>query len=326
MKVKGNIAFLVVMLVTALLVALSTAAGLAAAGGKDPNKEKYIDKYKDLAIKEMHSSGIPASITLAQGILESRSGLSPLAVKGKNHFGIKCHQGWKGKTMRLDDDEKNECFRVYDKVEDSYRDHSNFLRGRDRYSSLFLLQTTDYKGWAHGLKKCGYATSATYAGDLIKIIEDYSLYTYDTADDIPVAPSVIEEPVPYATQGRENFTISLERQLYSKNGVPFVYAQEGETYSSIAHEYDLFKREILKYNDLKTEETLLPGSIVYLQAKKKDAAKGLDSYVIEKDGEDLWEISQRFGIKLSALKKKNKLKDDYIPKEGDMLLLRGKLK
>lgn len=142
-------------------------------------KDRYIKKWAATAVSEMERSGIPASITLAQGLVESGAGLSDLATEGNNHFGIKCHNGWTGGRMYHDDDAKGECFRVYDSAEQSFRDHSDFLTSRQRYASLFRLDTSDYRGWAEGLMKAGYATSSTYASQLIKVIEDYKLYEYD---------------------------------------------------------------------------------------------------------------------------------------------------
>lgn len=309
--------------ISAFCISLMALIGLGAATTGDTPQQKYIAKYKDLAVQEMHRSGVPASITLAQGLLESRAGLSELASEGNNHFGIKCH-GWTGKTMKVDDDRRNECFRVYKHAEESFRDHSDFLRYWDRYKFLFDLEPTDYKGWARGLKKAGYATDPAYANKLIKVIEDYQLYVYDTGESVPPSPLTIEEPKVYEPSGRETFSFSLTRKMYSKNGVPFVYSVEGETYADIARQYDLFKKEILKFNDLKSAEPLLPGTIVYVQAKKNNTQKDLEKYIVEKDGESLRDISQRFAIKLSALLKKNKLPEDYVTKEGDELILRGK--
>ena len=298
-------------------------------------QEKYIKKYAPLAVKEMHRSGVPASITLAQGILESGAGLSTLAVKGNNHFGIKCHKDWTGKRMYLDDDRKGECFRVYKKAEDSFRDHSDFLRYRDRYKFLFDLKTTDYKGWAYGLKKAGYATDPKYAGKLIKYIEDYKLYQYDKmsareAAKVPDPPHKIEEPVVVKRPARngvsvpvaEEFSFNLEGTLYSVNGVPFIYASKGQTYSSIAADNHLFKKEILRFNDLQEERELLPGTIVYLAAKKNKAQAGLDMYIVEKDGEDFHAICQRFAVKEKAILKKNRLSYPVSLREGDELKLR----
>ena len=151
-----------------------------AAVAQVPQIEKYVSDWAPTAVREMYRSGVPASITLAQGILESRYGLSPLAADGNNHFGIKCHKDWTGKTQYHDDDEKGECFRVYDDADESFRDHSDFLRYRDRYKFLFEFETMDYKSWAYGLKKAGYATDPGYPDKLIKYIEDYKLNEYDT--------------------------------------------------------------------------------------------------------------------------------------------------
>lgn len=296
---------------------------LGAVTSGDTPQHKYIDKYKDIAVREMHRSGVPASITLAQGLLESRYGLSELAAKGNNHFGIKCH-GWRGRTMRVDDDRRNECFRVYDNAEQSFQDHSSFLRSRDRYKFLFDLDPTDYKSWAHGLRTAGYATDPDYGSKLVRLIEEYALYNLDTDKDLPETPHKLETPVQIRSDARHTFSFPLSRQLYSQNGVPFVYSIEGETYDDIARQYDLFRKEILKYNDLDMAEPLAPGSIVYLQAKKKDAAKGVELYTVGEDGESLRDIAQRFGIKLSALLKKNKIPRDYRTKEGDEIILRGK--
>lgn len=282
----------------------------------------------------MMRTGVPASITLAQGILESGSGLSTLAVNGKNHFGIKCHKGWTGDTMYMDDDRRGECFRVYNSVEESFRDHSDFLRYRDRYKFLFELERTDYKGWAVGLKKAGYATDPKYATKLIKYIEDYNLSRFDIlttqeAAVVPESPLQIEQPVaaPEVRNGvsvpaSEQFHFQLSRLLYSLNDVPFVYSMEGETYASIAKQYHLFKWEILRYNDLKKEQPLLPGSVVYLEAKKKKAPKGLDMYIVSEDGESFHDICQRFAVKEKAILKLN----GWIPpvelEEGDEIKLR----
>ena len=297
-------------------------------------QEKYIDTYSEIAVKEMLRSGVPASITLAQGLLESGAGLSRLSAEGNNHFGIKCHNNWTGRSMKMDDDRRNECFRVYDTPEESFRDHSDFLRYRDRYKFLFDLERTDYKGWAYGLKKAGYATDPKYAGKLIKYIEDYNLARYDIISteeeaEVPAPPHKIEEPVaaPAVRDGvkapvQEEFHFQLSRRLYSLNDVPFVYAMEGETYRSIAKYYHLFKWEILRYNDLKGDETLLPGTIVYLEAKKKKAPKGLDMYIVAADGEDFHAICQRFAVREKAILKLNGLTRPVELREGDEIKLR----
>jgi len=311
-----------------ILFACLLAAVVSSSQNRTP-QERYIDKYSSIAVEEMLRTGIPASITLAQGILESGAGLSPLATDGNNHFGIKCHNGWTGRTVRADDDRKNECFRAYDSAAESFRDHSDFLRYRDRYKFLFEFDITDYKSWAYGLKQAGYATDPAYASKLIRYIEDYNLSRFDAVtlvegESIPDPPLRIEEPVaaPAGSPVAEQYRFSLSRQLYSRNGVPFIYAVEGESYRSIAKTYHLFLREILKYNDLSAEEDLLPGTVVYLQAKKKEAQKGLEKYIVGEDGETLRGICQRFAVQERSVRKLNGLGDGYVPREGDELKLR----
>ena len=304
----------------------------------------YIEKYSRTAVAEMYRSGVPASITLAQGMLESSNGQSELAVKGNNHFGIKCHD-WNGARMYYDDDRKGECFRKYRSAEDSYRDHSDFLRFRDRYKFLFDLETTDYKGWAYGLKRAGYATDPAYPRKLIKIIEDYGLDRYDTMDrsyatsgkdrasrrvrgrrgasSIPESPSVLEQAQVVGREKAGSFSMPLSRQLYSMNGVLFVYSNEGETYGSIAKANGLFLREILSFNDLPEDRELLPGTTVYLQRKKSQAARDIRMHVAE-DGDSLREISQRYGVRLKSVLKMNGMTEDTVLKEGDVVKLRRK--
>ena len=331
-----------------VLLAFALILGLAAAAQRDAGspQQHYISRYASIAVNEMYRSGVPASITLAQGIIESASGRSTLAVEGNNHFGIKCHSSWKGKTMRADDDRKNECFRVYGSPEESFRDHSDFLRYQDRYKFLFELKTTDYKGWAHGLKKAGYATDPSYAAKLIQCVEDYGLSRYDrmTVDDalaeggaeavvpvekddalgIPDSPLKIEAGEIFT--GSEKYSFSLSRTMYSKNGVPFVYAIEGETYESMAKKYHLLQREILKFNDQPKGAQLQAGEIVYLEPKKSKTVRGLDKYIVGGDDETLHGICQRFAVTEKAVRKMNGLPASYQPREGDELVLRPESK
>lgn len=358
------------MLTAALAFVMSMLIS-AVVPSKSP-QDDYIRKYAPVAVREMYRSGVPASITLAQGLLESRYGQSDLAVKGNNHFGIKCHD-WTGKKMYHDDDRRGECFRVYGTADESFSDHSDFLRYRDRYKSLFNNDVTDYKAWAHGLKKAGYATDPAYPSKLIKLIEDYHLDKYDTMrpedfgekvrpDEkelrntihtrltrkqkreakraekaekvtktdktekqvpIPEPPLSIEEPVRIpAEKAAETFSFSLVRQMYKTNGVPFVYSQEGESYASIANDYHLFLREILRFNDAVSDKRLEPGTTVYLQSKKSQTKRGLDKYISDEGGETLYELSQRFGVKLKDLCKMNDLGRDYVTKPGDEIDLR----
>ena len=316
------------VLITLALVVLGLTARTQRA---DVPQQQYIDSYSALAVAEMLRTGVPASITLAQGILESRSGLSALATEGNNHFGIKCHKDWTGRTMHLDDDRRNECFRVYDTPEESFRHHSDFLRYRVRYKFLFDLELTDYKGWAYGLKQAGYATDPSYAAKLIKCIEDYDLARFDIltpeeAAALPEPPHKIEEPKAVYTPGMapapEQYRFPTSRMLYSLNGVPFVYAMEGETYASLAKYYHLFIWEILGYNDLKASETLMPGTIVYLDRKKAKAPKGLEKYIVAEDGESFHAICQRFAVREKAVLRRNGLSRNPELHEGDEIKLR----
>lgn len=314
-----------------LLVAVGIVTSAAVKKDNDHSPQIiYIEQYSALAVEEMYRSGVPASITLAQGLLESRYGLSDLAVKGNNHFGIKCHN-WNGGKMYHDDDRRGECFRVYDSPEQSFRDHSDFLRYRDRYKFLFDLDPADYKGWAHGLKKAGYATDPSYPSKLIRLIEEYELHRFDVVagmdagevnQALPESPTRLEQPKPLQKGQRETFHFSLTRQMYSHNGVPFVYAYDGETYASIAAANNLFLREILRFNDLDEETTLYAGTIIYLQPKKRKAAAGIEKYVVEGDSESLRNISQRFAVKLERLCKMNGMKKDQILTDGEIILLR----
>lgn len=288
-------------------------------------QEAYVARYADIAVREMKRTGVPASITLAQGLVESDAGRSTLATKGNNHFGIKCHNGWKGRTMRRDDDARRECFRVYKTPEASFRDHSDFLRYRDRYKSLFDLETTDYKGWAHGLKAAGYATDPAYAAKLIRCIEEHRLYRYDVGmprAELPAPPLAIEAPQPLSDRQREVIRFAADRPVAAQNGVPFVRAVRGDTFRSLARDHHLFLREILRFNDVSADRALEPGETVYLAAKKRRAPAGLDMYVADRDGESLWEVSQRFGVRLSAICKMNGLAQDGLLHEGDGINLR----
>ena len=311
-------------------------------------QERYISRYAPIAVNEMYRSGIPASITLAQGIIESRYGQYRLAVDGNNHFGIKCHNNWKGRTMLADDDRPNECFRVYDSAEESFRDHSDFLRYRDRYKFLFDFRITDYKSWAYGLKQAGYATDPSYATKLIQCVEDYNLSRYDrmsvaealaeggadaeppvTQDElegIPDSPLKIEAGGIFTGKAGEQYRFSLSRTLYSRNGVPFIYAVEGETYASIAKSNHLLLREILKYNDLRSGGELHAGDVVYLEPKKNKTVRGLDKYIVGEDGETFHGICQRFAVKEKAIRKLNGLPAGYQPREGDEIILRPESK
>ena len=334
----------IITFIISLFLCLSASAFQAPKTDKSP-QETYIEQFASLAVEEMYRSGIPASITLAQGLLESGYGMSELAVKGNNHFGIKCHNNWTGKKMYHDDDSKGECFRVYPSPEQSYRDHSDFLRYRDRYKFLFDYKITDYKSWANGLKKAGYATDPKYPSKLINLIETYELYQYDTKpssyareerktakkskpskdvdipDEIPESPAQIETSSRLTDQQRQDFHFSMSREVYSRNGVPFVKVVEGETYASIAASNNLFLREILKFNDATEDIVLTSGTEVYLKPKKKQAVKGLDKHVVEA-GDSMRDLAQRYGIRLNNLYKMNGMSAGDVLREGDIVKLR----
>ena len=317
MKLRSFITVSLLLLAISFLYAQSTRQ----------SRKEYIEKYKDAAIRQMVETGIPASITLAQGCLESGDGNSRLAVKGNNHFGIKCH-GWKGKTIHEDDDAKGECFRKYSNAEESYRDHGDFLRYSRRYASLFDLDRTDYKGWAYGLKAAGYATAPDYAKRLIKIIEENNLAQYDKlnenlAKEIPPTPtqssaSFVLKP----ESGSPLYRISLDREVREQNGVAFIIANGMDTYGSLAKEYKLFRRELLKFNDLKRDCKIPQGTVVYLEKKKKESAKYLDKHVVE-EGETLYSLSQKYAVQIKYLYKYNNMKPGQEPNPGDILILRA---
>lgn len=296
-----------------------------AAPDKRMTREEYILQYKEVAISQMRTSGIPASITMAQACLESGNGNSRLATEGNNHFGIKCH-GWTGDSLNVDDDAKGECFRKYENAEQSFSDHSDFLRYRDRYASLFELAQDDYKGWARGLKAAGYATSPTYADDLIRIIEENGLHALDKLDEeqvaeIPPAPTVIEAPVrvePKRTSGL--YSISLKRELLSRNGVTYIIAESYDTYASLAEEFRLFRKEIARFNDSEESRRLTAGETVYLERKRNRSARHLDKHFVE-EGETMWEISQRYAVRLKRLYKYNNMTPGTEPAAGAIIKL-----
>lgn len=281
--------------------------------------EEYIEAYKEVAIKKMKEYQIPASITLAQGILESGSGNSRLAKEANNHFGIKCHQDWTGKTYTMDDDEKNECFRKYPRAADSYSDHSLFLTQRGRYSFLFEYDITDYEKWAYGLKKAGYATNPKYPELLIGIIERYDLAQYDTGIKKEKKKDTKQETNPAETTVTTNnliysnlknlepdYTTKKGRKIYLNNNVKFIYVAEGDNFYNLADEFDIYSYQLFKYNEVDKKHVLQPGEMLYLEKKKSKAAKTYDYHVINK-GESLQYISQLYGIRLNKLMKMNHL-------------------
>ncbi len=290
-------------------------------------RNEYIQRYQILAIEEMARSGIPASITIAQGCLESANGSSELSKKSNNHFGIKCKKGWKGKKVYYDDDAKNECFRKYRTVEDSYVDHTNFLLNNQRYASLFELKTTDYKGWAHGLKKAGYATNKKYAHKLIHIIETNKLYRLDYK--ISYDELMAFEQKQMGSEGISN-SLSINafqsHEIIKRNHVKSVVARRGDTYEIIAQELGLKEWVLYKYNDQSAGYRPRQNEIVYIQQKKGKTKKDNLSHRVEQ-GDSMHYISQLYGIKLNKLYRRNRMKKGQQPSTGQIIYLhkRGKV-
>ena len=276
-------------------------------------REEYIEQFKDDAIKEMLMHGVPASITLSQGMLESGNGNSALATYANNHFGIKCHKGWNGLSYIQNDDEKNECFRKYPAVLDSYSDHSVFLKSRARYSFLFELKITDYRAWAKGLKEAGYATDPKYSERLIQIIEENKLYEYDA---VSALPNIV------ATTANNKLSINgYTKKIMLFNNIKYIIVKEKDTFLKITNDYNITPGQLRKYNDLSKEEQLITGQKIYLQPKRR---KAKEDFHIVQQGENMLCISQLHGIRLKQLYKKNRLHPGEEPKTGDTLWLRGK--
>jgi LysM repeat protein len=296
----------------------------------------YIDTYKDIAVSEMKRTGIPASITLAQGMIESDEGRSSLAKDANNHFGIKCHNDWTGAKVYHDDDKKNECFRRYSKPEDSYYDHSDFLRSVPRYSFLFTLSRTDYKGWAHGLKKAGYATNPAYDNMLIRTIEEKNLHYFDTdykpalagqKSQIPVKKTTVIQDtgriiIPVSRVDENNLVLAHVPRVMENNKLKYIIVRDGDTREKIEEEFQLLGLELSRYNDLKNDFTISPGQILYIQPKKEKAETGKDFYTTV-DGDTMYLISQRYGIKLKSLYKMNRMEYDTEPATGSIIWLRS---
>ena len=299
MKILRPALFLLALYVVSCSVSKQT---VQTTGAKDAYSA-YIVKYSGMAVEQMKQYGIPASITLAQGLLESDAGRSSLATKCNNHFGIKCHSDWTGRKMYHDDDERHECFRCYRSADESFRDHSLFLVNGARYKSLFKLSVTDYKGWAKGLKAAGYATSPTYATKLIEIIERYGLDRYDSKTGVRLKAG------------------QLPHQPLLVNGQRCVRLREGETLKDIAREYSMQLRLLRSFNEVDRKFTPPAGTLIFLERKKARADSEHRSYVVKK-GDSLWSISQQFGVRMGSLANRNHLGDDNPLTVGMTLILR----
>lgn len=292
-------------------------------------RNQYINKYSKIAVHEMHRVGIPASITLAQGILESGDGNSSLARKANNHFGIKCHKDWKGESMYHDDDRPNECFRKYKDANQSFIDHSEFLCTHQRYAFLFDYGTTDYKRWAKGLKQAGYATSKTYADRLIQIIEDNNLQRFDTEVKPQTTPKVQTEIATKTNNFIEvdvnDMEIAPFGNIKSINGVDYVEAQMGDNIEKVAARYGMEPWQIRKFNELDSNTKLSVGQRLYIHSKRSKAESKSKTHIVQK-GETMHDIAQQYAIKLKSLYKLNAMTYGSQPKEGDTIQLRKKVK
>ena len=276
--------------------------------------QQYIDQYKDIAIEQMQRHHIPASITLAQGLFESGAGRSELAVKGNNHFGIKCN-GWSGRRTYHDDDERNECFRAYDSAFESYEDHSKFLTGSKRYSALFNLKVTDYKGWARGLKAAGYATNPQYADKLIEIIQLYKLYQYDNAKGYD--KFMVEHTKDHAVAGESLHIIKSFNKNY------YLITRRGDSFQTLAEEVGISYKKLAKYNERDKRDQLEEGEIIWLKKKQKKAPKDYkDRLHYVRNGESMYSIAQKYGIRLKNLYKMNHFTPDHQLRVGEGLQLR----
>ncbi len=276
---------------------------------------RYIENYKDMAVDQMQRYRIPASITLAQGLCESAAGQSQLAREAHNHFGIKVGSDWAGPYMILSDDRPDDRFRKYRTDDESFEDHSRFLSRGQRYRSLFNLNITDYKGWAHGLKRCGYATNPRYASMLIDIIERYNLQQFDS-------PSAMRRHTHSANNAAgDDF---YDRHIvYRINKTYMIIAMTGDTWESVAKQTGVSRRKLLKYNERPKDSRLAPGDVVYLQKKRTRGDKSLKGvpHVVQ-PGESMYDIAQHYAIRLSSLYKLNALTADYVPEAGDLIWLR----
>ena len=275
---------------------------------QDMTAQEYVQKYKDLAIEEMKRMGVPAAITLAQGLLETENGNSDLLKASNNHFGIKCKSTWTAETVSHDDDAPGECFRKYKNAEDSYRDHSNFLRGNDRYAFLFKLDPSDYKAWAYGLRKAGYATNPQYPQILIKYIEDNNLeqYTDEALNEVPHfdASQYADDKEPATSQTAPGDTDLSQPMNLTINGSKALYVPKGTSLLAIATEHNIHLEKLLTINDLTDDGLLQKGQYIYLEKKQKE---GQQDYCIAQQNETLYDISQKYGVILEDLYSYNNL-------------------
>ena len=296
--------------------------------------QTYIQQYKQLAINQEREFGIPAPITLAQGILESGAGKSGLTRRSNNHFGIKKGIGWNGPLCYAwDDDPQKSPFRVYSSAAESYRDHSIFLKNNSRYKSLFSKSVYDYRGWANGLQRAGYATSSTYAKALIGYIDSYRLYAINGGVKLRPGKTVtitraelitrkdIQMEETEESEEQEEFERIIRKYVVEINGVRCTILYPGESLSSIAMKYDVPQAKLLEYNETTSKDDIKEGDIVFLGMKKKKY-EGAQDFYRAKEGESLYAVSQKFGIRLASLTKMNKKGSFESLSEGEKLKLK----
>jgi len=325
----------ITFLFTICLISCKTYKPLASSAISAQSVSDYVNQYKDLAISEMRRTGIPASITLAQGIIESDCGRSTLAREANNHFGIKCHDDWTGPTVRHNDNKRNECFRKYKMAEESFYDHSDFIKSGSRYYFLFDNKPTDYKAWAHGLKKAGYATNPDYANMLIRTIEENDLWAYDSGNKTPpkMFPDSTTAKVPnkisddsskkYVQLSDRNTTISARvPRIMEKNRIQYIIVKDGDSREKLENEFQLLRWELPKYNEVKSDFVPEPGQILYLQPKRDKAQAG-EEYYTATNGDTMYNISQQYGIKLKKLYEMNRMTEGSEPEAGKKIWLRN---
>lgn len=317
-----------------LLTLLLATAFTARSQGKE-TIEAYIATYKELAIEEMQRTGVPASIKLAQGIHETSAGTSDLVKKSNNHFGIKCKSNWTGESVSHTDDAPNECFRKYPEASQSYRDHSDFLKNSQRYAGLFKLDPEDYKAWANGLKKAGYATNPRYPQVIIKLIEDYHLQDYTLiamgkmqrpeGEEIAVATiaagtETIVAPA-MATPAAAKIVVEYPSGIFQINDTRVAHLPAGTSLLAIAQQHDIPLKRLLEFNELNERESLERDQLIFLQRKRKT---GAHDFHFVKTGETLYDIAQAEGIRMDALLELNMLMTGMQPATGEQLYLKHK--
>lgn len=284
-------------------------------------REQYVSQYFKLAVQEMNVYRIPASITLAQGILETESGNSDLCTKAKNHFGVKCQPTWTGMKFIKDDDAKNECFRAYATDEESYRDHSTFLL-RSRYEKLFTYEMTDYRSWAYGLKEAGYATNPNYPQLLIKFIEDLKLYQFDNyGNEINVGQLPTQQAIDKSVTtiiSPEEMETRLKNRKEKANNLDLIIFDTSFNIYEISAQRNISIKNLLQYNDLENEQMLTNGQNFFLQPKLNFNAKGIHEVRM---GQSIYDISQIYGVSVSSIRKLNKLESWLQPQVGEFIFL-----